>query len=105
MSEGTKAYDYKDQVPKDLADERRQILLEAQRCVSSDLLEEYVGQKYDVLIDSVNPEWPGLFNGRVWFQAPEVDGQTYISGDGIQVGSCVNAEIVESSDYDLTALL
>ena len=55
-------------------------------------------------MDSVNDEWPGLHNGRVWFQAPEVDGQTYISGPGVAPGKVVEADIVESADYDLTAL-
>ena len=103
--EGTKAFDYPDQVSHEVAEARRSQLLEVQRAISSDLLEQYVGQRQDVLVDSVNPEWPGLFNGRVWFQAPEVDGQTYISGTGVEVGQVIKAEIVESNDYDLTALV
>ncbi|MCR5814278.1 MAG: 30S ribosomal protein S12 methylthiotransferase RimO [Desulfovibrio sp.] len=102
--EGTKAYSYPDQVPEAVAQARRDELMEIQRSVSQELLTRYVGQRLPVLVDSVNEEWPGLHNGRLWFQAPEVDGQTYISGPGVAPGQVVSADIVESADYDLTAL-
>lgn len=102
--EGTVAYDYPEQVPEDIALARRDELMAIQRSVSQDLLSGMIGQRQQVLVDSVNDEWPGLHNGRVWFQAPEVDGQTYISGPGVAPGKVVEADIVESADYDLTAL-
>ena len=57
-----------------------------------------------VLVDAPHDEWPGLHVGRVWFQAPEVDGITYVSGLGVAPGALVQGDIVESSTYDLTAL-
>lgn len=102
--EGTRAHDYPDQVPQAIAEARRDELMELQRSVSQDFLTAFVGQKLPVLVDSPNEEWPGLHNGRVWFQAPEVDGQTYVSGPGVAPGQVVSCDIVESSDYDLTAL-
>jgi tRNA-2-methylthio-N6-dimethylallyladenosine synthase/ribosomal protein S12 methylthiotransferase len=42
--------------------------------------------------------------GRTWFQAPEVDGVTYVSGPEVAPGAMVEAEIVESKTYDLVAL-
>ena len=105
--EGSRAYDYANQVSSSVAEGRKRTLLEIQEEVSARKLEKYVGENMDVLIDSVNPEWPGLYNGRVWFQAPEVDGQTYISGLGPMLvpGNMVNAEICESESYDLKALV
>ena len=102
--EGTKAYSLPDQVPDDVRRARRATLMELQQEISRELLEKFVGQTEQVLVDSVNPEWPGLYNGRVWFQAPEVDGETYISGSSVKAGSVVSAEIVDSSAYDLSAL-
>ena len=63
-----------------------------------------MGQTMPVLVDAPHDEWPGLHVGRVWFQAPEVDGITYVSGLGVAPGALVQGDIVESSTYDLTAL-
>jgi tRNA-2-methylthio-N6-dimethylallyladenosine synthase/ribosomal protein S12 methylthiotransferase len=57
-----------------------------------------------VLVDAAHPEWPGLHVGRVWFQAPEIDGITYVSGAGVRPGAMCECDIVESSEYDLTGL-
>ena len=102
--EGTKAASLPDQVEDHVKIERRNILMELQQDISRDFLETQVGTSQDVLVDSVNPEWPGLHNGRVWFQAPDVDGMCYISGPGVQPGAMVRADIVESQEYDLSAL-
>jgi tRNA-2-methylthio-N6-dimethylallyladenosine synthase/ribosomal protein S12 methylthiotransferase len=57
-----------------------------------------------VLVDAPHEEWPGLFVGRAWFQAPEVDGLVYVSGENIAPGDIVSAEITETFSYDLNAL-
>jgi len=57
-----------------------------------------------VLVDAAHPEWPGLHIGRTWFQAPESDGITYISGPGVTPGAMVEADITEASTYDLVGL-
>lgn len=102
--EGAVAAELPGQIPQDIKEERRNIIMSLQKDISHDLLERFVGGTEDVLVDSVNPEWPGLHNGRAWFQAPEVDGITYISGPDVKPGAMVSADIIESSDYDLTAL-
>ena len=45
--------------------------------------------RMQVLVDAPHPDWPGLHSGRVWFQAPEVDGITYVSGPGVVPGALV----------------
>jgi tRNA-2-methylthio-N6-dimethylallyladenosine synthase/ribosomal protein S12 methylthiotransferase len=45
-----------------------------------------------------------LYEGRAWFQAPEVDGITYVSGENVQPGRMVRAVIEEAKTYDLVAL-
>lgn len=103
--EGTPAAAMPDQIPESVKEARREELMALQRDISAEWLEAYPGQKMDVLVDAVHPEWPGLHTGRVWFQAPEIDGVTYISGEGVAPGAMVQADIVESADYDLTALV
>jgi len=92
------------QVRRDVKARRVDAVMAAQREISADILEGYVGQDLEVLVDSVHPEWPGLHVGRTWFQAPEIDGVTYVSGPGVAPGAMVTATIEESKEYDLVAL-
>ena len=72
--------------------------------ISADLLGEFEGREMDVLVERPHEEWPGLFEGRVWCQAPEVDGLTYVSGENLAPGRMVRAVIDEAKTYDLVAL-
>lgn len=103
--DGTLAAAMPDQLPVEVREERRGIIMEMQAEISRELLEPYLGQDVEVLIDAPHPEWPGLFVGRTWFQAPEVDGVTYVSGEGLEVGQLVTAAVNETFDYDLNALV
>lgn len=102
--EGTPAAAMPDQVPVEVREQRRAELMEIQAEISEQQLQEVVGRTLPVLVDAPHDEWPGLHVGRVWFQAPEVDGITYVSGTGVAPGALVRGDIVESSTYDLTAL-
>ena len=102
--EGTPAAAMPDQVPVEVREQRRAELMEIQAGISEQQLQEVVGRTLPVLVDAPHDEWPGLHVGRVWFQAPEVDGITYVSGTGVAPGALVRGDIVESSTYDLTAL-
>ena len=102
--EGTPAAAMPDQVPDDVKEERRRALMEVQRGISEEWLSTFQGERMSVLVDAPHPEWPGLHTGRTWFQAPEIDGLTYISGPDVKPGALVEADIVESREYDLVAL-
>lgn len=102
--EGTRAAAMAEQVSDALKKERHARLMGLQAEISEELLEQYVGEEMDVLVDEPVPEWPGLHKGRVWMQAPEVDGATYISGEGVRPGVLVRASVEESQTYDLVAL-
>ncbi len=102
--EGTPAAALPDQVPMAVREERRAALMELQAGISAELLARTVGSRLPVLVDAPEPEWPGLHRGRVWFQAPEADGTTWVSGPGVTPGALVECDIVESSAYDLSAL-
>ena len=102
--EGTPAAAMPDQVDDAVKEWRRDSLMELQADISADALRRWDGARLPVLVDAPHPEWPGLHTGRVWFQAPDIDGITYISGPGVAPGALVEADIVETKDYDLTAL-
>ena len=102
--EGTPAAGLPGQVPMPVREERRARLMEIQAGISADILARTVGTRLPVLVDAPAPDWPGLHRGRTWFQAPEVDGTTWVSGPGVTPGALIDCDIVESSDYDLSAL-
>lgn len=102
--EGTRAADFAGQVPDELKKERRGLIMQEQKRISREYLQGFQGESMDILVDAPHPEWPGLYTGRTWFQAPEADGLTYISGPGVGPGKMVRAEITASHDYDLEAL-
>lgn len=102
--EGTRAFDLPGKLDAHVIAERRRELMRIQAEVSEELLEGYVGTEQDILVDAPHDEWPGLHVGRAWFQAPEADGVTYVSGAGVAPGALVTATIEEAKTYDLVAL-
>jgi len=102
--EGTPAAAMPEQVDDTVKEWRRDALMEVQAEISEEIMESYVGQRLPVLVDAPHDEWPGLHTGRTWFQAPEIDGVTYVSGAGVAPGALVEADIVEARTYDLVAL-
>ena len=102
--EGTLAAAMPDQIPTAEKERRRDLLMALQAEISAEILEGCVGTRQKVLVDAAHPEWPGLHTGRAWFQAPESDGLTYVSGPGVTPGVLVEADITESSTYDLVGL-
>lgn len=92
-----------DKVPADVAEQRRDELMGLQNEISLAHNEDRIGKSYEVLVEgeSGDPEYP--FAGRACFQAPDVDGVTFISGEGIQPGDFVNAKITGANAYDLWA--
>ncbi len=102
--EGTKAAAMPDQVEESVKEWRRDNLMEIQAQISEEILSGYFGAYEELIIDNALEEWDGLYSARTWFQAPEVDGITYVSGENISSGQVVTAEIIETKEYDLVAL-
>lgn len=108
QEEGTKAALMPDQVEKHVREARRDELMQLQAEISGEILEQYLGMRMPVIIDREHEEWPGLYVGRTWFQAPDVDGITYISApEDVEIapGMIVEADITETQEYDLIALV
>ncbi len=102
--DGTVAATMDNQIPEDVKEERRRHLMEIQEEISREKLTDWQDKTVDVLVDGPHPEWPGLYIGRTWFQAPDIDGVTYISGPGVEPGKTVSAQIIETKSFDLVAL-
>jgi len=61
-----------------------------------------IGYELDAIIDSQVEE--GVYVGRIFADAPEIDGNIYVTGEGINIGDMIPVEIVDRQDYDLIGL-
>jgi ribosomal protein S12 methylthiotransferase len=89
----------KNHIPDDLAQQRHDILMAAQAEISAQINQGHVGKVFPVLVEE-NPE-SGLFIGRTMFQAPEVDGVTFIYSADLAIGSMVQVKITDGYEYDI----
>jgi len=87
-------------IPEHVAKDRHDKLMCCQSKISLDNNQKYIGKIYDVLVENTTGE--NLFNGRTFFQAPEVDGITYIHSHGLEIGSFVGVRVADAFEYDLT---
>ncbi|WP_414620501.1 30S ribosomal protein S12 methylthiotransferase RimO [Calothrix sp. CCY 0018] len=97
--EGTKAYNLPNQLPQEIMDERRDILMQTQQPISLKNNQLEVGKVVDVLIEQENPIRAELI-GRSSRFAPEVDGQIYVRGEA-SLGSIAKVKIDAADAYDL----
>ena len=109
--EGAKANALTEHVPASLQQERLDAFMQSAQEISAQRLNEKVGSRQTLLIDSVmeDPDHPAetLAIGRTRGDAPEVDGIVQVRGnlDAIRSGSFVDAKIVAANDYDLEAVI
>ncbi|MGB5771978.1 MAG: 30S ribosomal protein S12 methylthiotransferase RimO, partial [Crocosphaera sp.] len=97
--EETPAYKMSNQVPLEIAQERRDYLMERQQQISAKKNQNYVGQTVEVLIEQENPKTQQYIGRSIRF-APEVDGVVYVQGEA-QLNSIVPVKITEADVYDL----
>lgn len=97
--EGTAAAEFGDKVPRRVARERYRELMQVQSDIMSRTLSKEIGREVDVLVDRAAP---GLSAGRLWSQAPEIDGGVLLRGD-TSPGDFVRARITAVRDVDLEA--
>jgi ribosomal protein S12 methylthiotransferase len=91
-------------LPEEVKEERRAALMEVQQQVAFQFNERQIGQCRDVLIDTPLPGEDGVWLGRTYADAPDVDTLVYVTGDGLQPGQIVPCEIVTARDYDLVGV-
>lgn len=99
--EGSAAEKFGNQVPVAERAERRDRLMEIQAELSANKMKEYVGTVQPVLVEGVSSETELLLEGRLRYQAPEVDGVVYINEGTASPGDICSVEITESHTYDL----
>jgi ribosomal protein S12 methylthiotransferase len=91
------------EVPEAERKRRAEILLGIQQEITFAWNEDQVGKTLEVLIDLPVRGEKGVFVGRTYAHAPEIDGVVYVTGKGIRPGQMVPCEIVARHGYDLIA--
>ncbi len=97
--EGTPAYDLENQVDPEIANHRRDVLMQIQQPIAAAQNRASVGKRLDVLIEQENPSSGQLIGRSIQF-APEVDGLVYVRGEA-SLGSIVSVDITAADVYDL----
>lgn len=99
--EGTPAAEMPDQVSERLKRERHKKLMRAQARVSFKRNRRLIDTTEQVIVEGLSDETDLLLKGRSSRQAPDIDGQVYITAGSANVGDIVTLRITDSSDYDL----
>ena len=99
--EGTAAAALTDQIAERVKKLRYQKLMKAQSRVSFRKNRQLIGRIEPVLVEGYSSETDLLLSGRSIRQAPDVDGQVYITDGQADVGDIVPLRITDSSEYDL----
>ncbi|MEM6688320.1 MAG: 30S ribosomal protein S12 methylthiotransferase RimO [Planctomycetota bacterium] len=101
----TPAARMKNRVPEKVARKRMERVMAVQQQQAFSWNQSLVGSRQDVIIDAPLEEQPGVWLGRTYAQAPDIDGIVYVSEveRKLSVGDLVPCEIVSSTGYDLVA--
>lgn len=117
--EGTPAAVMEDQVPAEIAEKRRDELMELQQEISAEKNESRIGKVYKVMVegsipddDEANELFPEIakagsegrivYAGRTYMDAPDIDGLVFFDCDReLMSGTFVDIKITSASEYDL----
>ena len=98
-SEDLPAHQLGDHISEEVMELRHDTIMAAQAKISEKRNARHVGCVYPVLVEE-NPE-EGVYIGRTPFQAPDVDGVTFIYSDGLDTGRLVQVKITDAFEYDI----
>jgi ribosomal protein S12 methylthiotransferase len=101
--EGTPAYTMKNQTPKKTARRRKALLEERQIPITEKNMDRFTGRDFDVLVEEKIEGEDGLYLGRLYCQAPEVDGAAVIHGGGrpLEPGTFISGRVFGREGFDL----
>tara|TARA_B100002003_G_scaffold130453_1_gene120630 strand:+ start:16086 stop:17378 length:1293 start_codon:yes stop_codon:yes gene_type:complete len=95
--EGTLAEALKDDVPDDVKDERKGIILDLQADISAEKNRDFIGQTLQVLVDEASET---VSVGRTEFDSPEVDQVVHIKSV-VEKGEFCQVKIEEANEFEL----
>ncbi|MBP1751302.1 MAG: rimO [Geobacteraceae bacterium] len=99
--EGTPAAEMANQVSERVKRDRYKKIMKTQARVSFKRNRRLIDGFERVIVEGYSDETDLLLKGRSSRQAPDIDGQVYITAGNAMVGDIVTLKITDSSDYDL----
>ncbi|XYH92357.1 30S ribosomal protein S12 methylthiotransferase RimO [Sorangium sp. So ce1128] len=103
--ETSRSHALEGKVPARTAASRYRRLMALQRRISHRKSAAMVGRELEVLVEGTSDEHEYVLMGRHAGQAPEIDGQVYLSGGEVRPGEMCRVRITQASDYDLVGEL
>ncbi|QMV40099.1 30S ribosomal protein S12 methylthiotransferase RimO [Cohnella cholangitidis] len=101
QEEDTPANRLPDQLSDEVKQFRANTLMEIQREVAKDNAAKYVGRTIEVLVERYDGR-SDVFIGRSQYDAPEVDGEVFITNCPVQIGEISKVKITHAYEYDLS---
>lgn len=89
-----------DQIDDEVKEARANEIMELQREISNKRNWSRVGQEMDVLLERFDDE-SKVFVGRSQFDAPEIDGEVFVTNTDGQIGDIVKVRVTHSFEFDL----
>ncbi|SFS78105.1 30S ribosomal protein S12 methylthiotransferase RimO [Paenibacillus sp. BC26] len=99
--EDTPAVRLPDAVPDDVKEWRSNTLMEIQREVSKELSGKHVGKEIDVLVERYDGR-SDVYVGRSEYDAPEIDGEVFISKCKAAIGEIQRVRITHAYEFDMS---
>lgn len=98
--EDTAATRLPDHVPDEVKEWRANTLMEIQREVSKNVNERHIGRTLDVLVERYDGR-NDVYIGRSQYDAPEIDGEVFISNCKLSIGEIAKVKITHALEFDL----
>ncbi len=95
---GTPSVKLEGHLPEGVKNARRDELMARQQQIAFDFGDSLIGYELDVLLDSQVEE--GVWVGRCYADAPEIDASIYVMGEDLRQGQFVPVEITVRDEYD-----
>ncbi|MCQ2490412.1 MAG: 30S ribosomal protein S12 methylthiotransferase RimO [Ruminococcus sp.] len=99
--EGTKSYDFPDQIDEETAAHRADIIMEQQMLISAENNEKQMDRTFKAVVEGFD-RFGECWFGRTENDAPDIDGKVFFTSEKpLSVGEYVTIRITDSLDYDL----
>lgn len=105
--EGTKSYDFNNQINEKEKEKRLSKIYETQKEISLEKNRNRIGKEYEIIVEGISED-DKYFICRSMFEAPDVDGRIYVKIDKnssakLIIGEYSKVKITDCNEYDLFA--
>ena len=99
--EGTKSYDFPDQIEPETAAHRADIIMEQQMLISCENNAKQLGKEFEAVVEGFD-RFGECWFGRTACDAPDIDGKVFFTSEKpLSVGEYVKIRVTDTLDYDL----